>query len=589
LNKQFFLKYISKKLLVLIALISFCFFECVPQKFPYIRPQTKPSRDLYAKRRAEEYFVKARDFERKGMLSKALQYYQLAFKLDPESKSLRNILINRYVFSSKYNEAILLIKGTKKEEELSDEDKSLCANIYIKMGKYLHAAELLESLKNKNKEELYSIALIYENFGKTEKALQYYKKCLEKDTTSVFLLLKVASLYVKEKKYNVAESLYVNAAKSNENNPLILNALAELNLAKGDTSQAIIFLKMATMIDTTFIDGLQNLAAINIRRGNYEDAVKYYERIYSNSKYNIYIQKMLGILYFFTNNLEKAKTFFLKFLSNDINDYESHFYLGRIYLTQDSLDLAEIEFGKTLAIKGDYFEAFSQLCYLDLKKKDYESALLKAKKFAKVAPNNAISWRTLGYVYNQKKEYTEAIAALKKSVSIDSLDSFTWFELGCAFERLKNISEAENSFKRALSINPHDGASANYLGYMWAEKGIKLDSAKKLIEIALAYDSISGAYLDSYAWVFFKMGQIDSAFFYIEKALKYLNTDGIIYSHYGDILLKKNMFKEALNAFKKSLEIDSQSEEVENVKEKIKYIEEIINNNKNAPFKKNEK
>jgi predicted TPR repeat methyltransferase len=73
--------------------------------------------------------------------------------------------------------------------------------------------------------------------------------------------------------------------------------------------------------------------------------------------------------------------------------------------------------------------------------------------------------------------------------------------------------------------------------------------------------------------VFYKKGDVDSAYAYILKAIAQIHDDGTVYSHLGDILQKKGDRKAALDAYKKSLAIDPESEEVKSVREKIRIIE----------------
>ena len=46
----------------------------------------------------------------------------------------------------------------------------------------------------------------------------------------------------------------------------------------------------------------------------------------------------------------------------------------------------------------------------------------------------------------------------------------------------------------------------NYLGYMLADKGIRLPEALKLIRKAVELEPMNGAYLDSLGWAYFKLG-----------------------------------------------------------------------------------
>ena len=51
----------------------------------------------------------------------------------------------------------------------------------------------------------------------------------------------------------------------------------------------------------------------------------------------------------------------------------------------------------------------------------------------------------------------------------------------------------------------------NYLGYMLADKGIRLPEALEMIRKAVEQEPMNGAYLDSLGWVYFKMGEYELA------------------------------------------------------------------------------
>jgi len=102
---------------------------------------------------------------------------------------------------------------------------------------------------------------------------------------------------------------------------------------------------------------------------------------------------------------------------------------------------------------------------------------------------------------------------------------------------------------------------------------MKLDSARSLLAFAVSRDTANGAFLDSYAWVFYKLGSLDSALVYIGKALKLINDDGVVMSHYADILHGIGKDREALDAYKKSLDLDPKSDESDHAKKMIRELE----------------
>jgi tetratricopeptide (TPR) repeat protein len=546
---------------------------CTATRFPLIKPVERHSREWYSQRRAQEYFIRARECERHGLSQMALRYYEMAYELEPESKTLRQILVQRYIFSSKFNQALLCIRGAKREINLSDSDKALCAGIYMRMGQYSRAAELLESVANKHKEEYYMLGLLYESLGNIPKALANYKGFLKEDPSSIDMTLKVGSLYARLKEYGAAESLFVAAGKNNGQNPQLFNAIGEVKRAKGDSALALDFFKMAVMIDSNYLEGVRNIAQAYIHKNDYAAAIPYYERLYASDSTGELFGKTLALLYYYANRYERAKSLIRTMLASDIEDYELHFYLGLAYEGQDSLDISRVEFEKTLAIRNDFADAWLQISFLDLKRKEMDEALADAQLFTKSMPSAGASWRTLGYVYNVRKEFQRALSPLRKAIGLDSLDSFAWYELGSALERTKDAASSTAAFRRVLALKPDDAAAANYLGYMWADAGVHLDSAKTLLEFALAHDSANGAFLDSYAWVLYKMGKTDSALVYIRKALGHISDDGVVLSHFGDILLKMGREREALDAYKKSLEVDATSDESDHVHDRLRALE----------------
>ncbi len=563
--------------MVILKIVCVCFVVyslsgCAAATFPHIAPPQKDRRHAAAKDRAENYFIMARQYDLAGLPKQALSSYENAYSLDPSS-TLKQILVERYVIGSLYTKAVLLVKQNRREQALPDSDKILLSGIYLRMGQYGHASDILFSVEKKKKEDWFTLGLIQESFGDLAKAASCYAEYLKSDPTSLPLTLKAGYLYAKAGRYAAAESVFVAAAKAIGQNAQLFNAIGEIKMAKGDTTLALDFFKMALVIDSTFKDAIYNTAQIQIQKGHFNEAIPLYERLCENDSSGGVFTRTLALLYFYVQNYEKVKTAVKSLLSNNVEDGELHYYLGLAYESQDSIDVARMEFEKCIVIKPAFSDAWVQLCYLDLRNKQFDEALRTAERFTTALSQDHAAWRTRGYVYNARKEFSAAIPHLKKAVELDGHDVFAFFELGSAYERLHDIDHAAEAFKKVLVLRPRDASAANYLGYMWADRGEKLDSAKKLIETALASDSQNGAYLDSYAWVLFKLNDLNAAYTAIQKALIYIQDDGVVYSHLGDILMKKGEISQAYSAYKKSLTMDPESDDAETIKKKIKEIE----------------
>jgi tetratricopeptide (TPR) repeat protein len=529
------------------------------------------------KMRAEYYFVKARDYEMFGQTDNALRCYASAYALDPQSPLLRDLLVQKYVQTGQRTRALLLIKGNPDEHGLSDGDKRLCAGIYLRDGKLTAAVDMLEDIAEKLAEDFYMLGFIDESRGDLVKAVKNYEGFLKKKPESLSMWTKTGGLYISLKRYSDAESLYVEMERRFGQAPEVFNGIGRLKLARGDTSVAVNSFKMASLIDTANEDALRNLAQIYMAKGQGESAIPYYEKLYAADRRTDPFGRSLVLLYYYMRHFDKAHALASELLLEKSDDYELHFYNGLALVALDSASQAHAELEKTISIRSDFPDAWEQLCYLELKEKRPDSAAMAVRQFKKNMPRHPQAWRMEGYLFNMRKEYAKAVVSLKKSLELDSTDALAWFELGTSLERLNEWEQATSAFKRALALRPGDPAAANYLGYMWAERGVNLDSAKLLIKMALSQDAFNGAYLDSYAWVFYKTGDIDSALTYMEKAVGRIADDPVVYSHYGDILLKKGNVSGALAAYRKALDKagpdSSTPEEINALKNKISEID----------------
>ena len=96
----------------------------------------------------------------------------------------------------------------------------------------------------------------------------------------------------------------------------------------------------------------------------------------------------------------------------------------------------------------------------------------------------------------------------------------------------------------------------NYLGYILANRGLRLDEAKAMIEKALEQSPENGAFLDSLGWVYFRQGNYRKARYYVEKALQFEDTSAAIHDHLGDIYHRIGMKRRAIQYWERALEME---------------------------------
>ena len=104
-----------------------------------------------------------------------------------------------------------------------------------------------------------------------------------------------------------------------------------------------------------------------------------------------------------------------------------------------------------------------------------------------------------------------------------------------------------------LNADPTSAQAANYLGYMLAERGIRLDESVKYIQKALQLEPNNGAYLDSLGWAYFKMNRYDLAEPPLEKAARLVANDPTIHEHLGHLYLQMGKRRQAQEQWERAL------------------------------------
>ncbi|MCI0421454.1 MAG: tetratricopeptide repeat protein, partial [Acidobacteria bacterium] len=175
-------------------------------------------------------------------------------------------------------------------------------------------------------------------------------------------------------------------------------------------------------------------------------------------------------------------------------------------------------------------------------------------------------------VYQRDKKFKEAEKTLLTAEKFFKNKEAFHFMLGSMYERQKDYEKAEKTFKKVIELNPKHAAALNYLGYMLADRGVRLEESLDLIKKAVDLDPNNGAYLDSLGWVYFKLNRVDEAETYLKKALDRVRKDPTIHEHLGDVYYRKGQYVEARAAWELSLANSQDEEETRKVQKKIEEL-----------------
>jgi tetratricopeptide (TPR) repeat protein len=124
---------------------------------------------------------------------------------------------------------------------------------------------------------------------------------------------------------------------------------------------------------------------------------------------------------------------------------------------------------------------------------------------------------------------------------------------GAMYERQKNLDAAEKEFRKVLAVEPDHASALNYMGFMLADKNLRLQEALGMIQKAVDKEPYNGAFLDSLGWVYYRLGRLPEAEDYLRRAVVRTPHDPSLHDHLGEVLLKLAKTKEAVAQWELSL------------------------------------
>jgi tetratricopeptide (TPR) repeat protein len=157
----------------------------------------------------------------------------------------------------------------------------------------------------------------------------------------------------------------------------------------------------------------------------------------------------------------------------------------------------------------------------------------------------------------------EAIALLKQAAASRPRDEVVRYALGVAYEKAGDRDAAVAAMQELIALSPDHADALNFVGYSFAERGVRLDEAEKLVGRALELKPGNGYFMDSLAWVYFQKGDFGRAVGLLEKADAASDGDATILEHLGDAYRRAGRPGDAEKAWRRALRALQQGAEAE--------------------------
>ena len=502
------------------------------------------------------------------MLKRATEQYQKISEQDP--KDLDALLMLGRLHKMAQN-SVESEKAFKKALELDAENEdalSGLAMVYADLGDSARAAEMLKKVADKNPSlrALTALAGSYEQMREYALAAETLQRALAMRPDSTEIKTALANDYMLSEQLDLALKLFEELAQEEPKEAGHHLRLSQIYRQKADFKKAREANDRARKLDPTNLEIRYNDVNLLEAEGKLPEAIESLQEILSSTAKKAYTTSEKG------NRAVLLERLGLLHRQNDQTAQAVETFRQIVSLDAEREPRAMAQIMDTYRQARDYKRAVEE-SGAAVKKYPKDRMIVMVRASILAESGNADQgarelkelfdgkgdrevWLALAQVSEKAKNYKEmgkAIDEAEKLSSTKEEKEAIWFTRGAMYEKMKRYEEAEAEFKKVLASNPASASALNYLGYMLADRNVRLNEALEMIKKAVEQEPANGAYLDSLGWVYFRLGRLEEAERLLQQAILRLPHDATIHDHLGDVFTRQGKLKEAIAAWQKSL------------------------------------
>ena len=410
--------------------------------------------------------------------------------------------------------------------------------------------------------------------GDTDQALRAFTRALELEPRHPEALRWVAMLHASQGQLDQAIAAYEELLALQPDDQFILSTLADLYVLQGQLEQAIGLYRRMIAENGSSSQLHFNLGVLCGRLERFDEAIQELSRAFELAPDSLEVRVALGLTYELSGRYPEAAAHYEDAIRFDPLNPRLYHHAARAAFNSRQYERAVANYSAVLDLAPRDFEAVMGLVRVWLAQSKFEEAEVFLAKQLKELGQPAELYVVLGIVYREAKQHAEALRAFERSIERQADYAQGHFYLAAELDQLGKREEARRLLQRTIELDPNHSDALNYLGYLDAESGEHLQEAKAHIERALALDPENGAYLDSLGWVYYKMGRIDEAVTYLERAAAALDTDAVIFSHLGDAYFSLRDWDRARRNWERALELNPDQAEVKDKLDRLLATQE---------------
>ncbi len=243
----------------------------------------------------------------------------------------------------------------------------------------------------------------------------------------------------------------------------------------------------------------------------------------------------LALLELETRQFKAGEKHLKQLLKQNRDDQNALYYLG--YAAHEQGDAAAALDWYLKVESGDYWsQALVRATRImaengDIKRMQDHMRIMRQKH-----PDQAVEFYLIeGQVLTDIDQHQAAYSVYDAALEFNPDHPDLLYAHALAAEQLDKLAVAEADMRRILEQDPDDVRTLNALGYTLADRTDRYEEALTYISRAFMHKPDDPAIIDSMGWVYFRLGDLEKARFYLQQAWEN-SQDSEIGAHYGEVL-----------------------------------------------------
>jgi len=511
---------------------------------------------------AERHYLAGALYDFEDKYHQALLEYYKALVYDSTSAQI-NMAIGRNLFRIRqFQNAVTYLRRALDRQPNHEEALYFLGESNTLMQNFGHATTAFEKLYAiKPYHPLYrgKLERLYEKIGDIHKLVALKEETVETYGLSHESAYQLLTLYMRANRFGSARELLERILEIESDKALHWSVYANVLEVEQDSIAAVTAYLKSLEIEPLNNKTQQQLFMLLMDNNNTRDVIRYFGELVKENPVNHQARLFLSEGYFSQSKFDQAVGVLQPTLEIKRYRASAHQLLGRIAVSRNQPQEAMIHFRALTELEPDNRQAWELLGVFHLQLDDSEKAADVLGQAAERFPADARLLSLYGNALQRSGRYRDGLEPLQRARFLDPDDLNTVLTLGLVYENLKMFSHLDSLYTRALDRWPHNALLLNNYSYSLVDRGIELQKALELAQRAIELEPDNGAYLDTIGWIYYHLGDYNTALSYILPAVKQRQESAVILEHLGDVYLRLNDKENAKTYWQKALDLDPQN------------------------------